>query len=713
MALETPTLAPSVPSGAPSTPAPTPHAPCRPRQSSRVLQRVCSLIFTGIPLALLAAGLLVGMVVEVFYGHHLARELVYQTWWLTLLLSLLAIRVLAAVAVRLPPRRKQAGFLIAAAGVLLFLGGTLLDRFLGAEGRLVLADSADPEIRQSYHLSQQAEAVSLTDRHQLELFRVPAEPTPDDPAVEVMSQALENDAEVSAENRPVLDGFHWTVPLTPGSLAWHDDEDQRTELPRPLRWLQALASPGPNPTRDLGEGASLKIDNFYPHTEQWPYRKAKDDEVSFAALRLRLTTDSTSRPRELWLTSQPGRPGDPGPLALELMELDEPALLPEFTHPPDPATLGKQGQLVLALGRRGLICRLAVDALKPGVPVELSGTPLLLTLKRTGDLMDLLKYKDRTPPEPKGPAAYPAVHFELTGPHGKGEYLACARLPQMPAHLRGDNVIRVATWYHVPDLRFGDSSKEAALHFLHGPEGKVYHRVVARDGTPLEAHEIDVTDLKSTFSASWGVKETTFQATAWLPRAARGPGTAPVCVELGAEPPDGCEPGLRCTLTVGDRSEEFRVRLSTRPVRVQVGDALFFARYRPVARPTGCALTLKEARSPTAADLVEGECDVSLAARGDGKQNVADHTIAPGQALACGPFTVSRARCRPLVDPRTEEPVIDSRGRRVHVASLTAIHDPGLVFKYGGVLLLGLGGAMMVWMGRMRELVPATSLVAA
>src|SRR5207248_3571723 len=117
--------------------------------------------------------------------------------------------------------------------------------------------------------------------------------------------------------------------------------------------------------------------------------------------------------------------------------------------------------------------------------------------RRRGQLMDMLEGK------PQGGAAhrflpsYPAVEFELSGPGGRGTYLACARLPHMPVFRDGQDVEQVSAWYHHPDFRWGEAGRMGSLQFLRGPRGKVYYRVYGKDGLKQKGRPLDPADTKA------------------------------------------------------------------------------------------------------------------------------------------------------------------------------------------------------------------------
>lgn len=687
----------------PTTPAaPLPRAPEARRAPGRVRRILCaggSLRLAVVLLGLFAACLSLATLIESAYGGGVAGDLVYRTWWFVLLLAVLAANVVAAALKKYPWKRHQTGFLITHAGLLVLLLGGLLTTLAGTEGQVHLIDTDDPEVQQTLHLPQTADTLQLAGRHRLEVYRVPDNPTPDHPALRMITRILDEGVEPPDEARQDLEGCYWPVDFTPGTLPWRADAQLPEALPWGLRLLRRLADPFPGFTRDLDGLTSLSVHNFYPHSQNRLFSPAAGGEQAFAALRVRLTTPLAGRPLERWLASLPEGESDPTPVALELLALHEPALLGEFLRPPDAKTLGKLGQLVLAVGERRTLCRVALDGLKPGKAVPLPGTGLTLTLRQQGDLMALLGHGRPEGGRPAGPAC-PAVQFDLSGPEGSGTYLACARLPALPALQRGEDVTRLAAWYHTPDWRRGDAGKLGAVQFLQGPDDRLYYRVYGKEGLRQPGRPLDAAPGQAV-ALPFKPMELRFEVTDRLPRAARRPAVVPCPVRPGAEPPEPLQPALRCTLQAGSARKEFWVRLSRRPVRVQVGNALFFVRYRHGSRPVDFTLALRQARQvrdPGSDRPARYESDVTLAASRGGRGKSSAHRIAMNRPLNHGPYKVFQTNYRPLLDPRTGRPLRDRHGRPVSLSGLTVAHDPGLWLKYAGSVLLVLGIATMFLM---------------
>src|SRR5262249_38863822 len=301
------------------------------------------------------------------------------------------------------------------------------------------------------------------------------------------------------------------------------------------------------------------------------------------------------QPMKRWVSGQPSREVDPSPVAFEMFTQEDPAMLQEFLNPPSADELGKAGQLAFVVGHQRKRCQESLDGVKEGQAIDLEGTGLKFTLRRRGQLMELLEGK------PEGPAAhsmplYPAVEFELSGPGGKGTYIACARFPHFRPLRDGQDVERFSVWYHYPDFRWGERHRMGSLQLLKLPDGKVYYRVWGKDGLRQKGTELDTSDTASAHALPWQPMNMTFQVLAWLPRAAPREHVLPRPVRPGSEPSERLHPALRCALTSGGETKEFWVRMSRPAPHVDGGKDRFLVRYRQDSRPVDFALTLKKAQ---------------------------------------------------------------------------------------------------------------------
>lgn len=113
--------------------------------SRSILRAVGALWFAGVLLILLLVAMACATVVESTHGTERALAEFYTSWWFEALLVLLGINVLAAVLLRYPFSKRQIGFVMTHAGILITLGGALVTQGFGVDGRVGLAEGETTE----------------------------------------------------------------------------------------------------------------------------------------------------------------------------------------------------------------------------------------------------------------------------------------------------------------------------------------------------------------------------------------------------------------------------------------------------------------------------------------------------------------------------------------------------------------------------------------
>ncbi|MCI0457057.1 MAG: cytochrome c biogenesis protein ResB [Gemmataceae bacterium] len=682
----------------PPVSAPPPPSPAPPISTPEVFRETplgralvrCFRLCASLQLAITLLGtfafcLAVATLLESAYGARVAQELVYRAWWFSLLLVMLAGNVLCAALKKYPWRRHQTGFLVTHSGLLVLLSGGLLTALGGTEGMMLMIDTPDEAVHNRIGLTNTSHTLGFADRQRLQVFQL--DPTvARDPKIEPLLVAIDRgtppDPELSRHIRK-----QWALPFQPGNFAWYDDDQHARDLSWYLSLLHRFADPAPGFTRSLDGMATLAIRNYYPHTEQRPFREAPPGK-GLPALKVRLASPVLARPVERWASAYVNTQPDPSPLSLEVMQLPHPGLLPEFVSPPDPKDMGPQGQLALLFDGKTYRVPVHRDRLQQPVPLEGTG--------RTVTLLDYAPdFFDKKSDEP----AQPAVRFEVSGPHGKTEFTAFARLPNL-ADARGPEVGRLGVWYHFPDFRYGGSHRMGSLQFLQAGR-KLYLRVYGKDGLREKGKEIDPADLTGEHKLPLGPMEMRFQVVEYLPRALHEESFVARHVPPGSEPSPRLRPAVRGTLTVNGHSEDFWVRQGGSPVFVEVDGEVFVVRYQSDTRALDFELTLKKAKretDPGSNRPAAFQSEVVLAHGPRSRRTTEEHTISMNQPLRHGGYTFYQSNYEPVSDPRTHQLVMDSEGRAVSLSGLTVAHDPGLWLKYAGSALVVLGIAIMFYM---------------
>ncbi len=670
----------------------------------RLLHIFGSLQLAIVLMVLFTAALMRATWLEQGYKAAVAQALIYRAWWFALLLVLLGVCVVCAALKKYPWKRQQTGFLITHTGLITLVFGSLLTALFGVEGQMQMIDTPDRELQAMFGVGNSSRTIHLADQQALDVARIPnfaahgGHGGHGDRVLQATSEFKRG--ELSQASRDFLAGKMWALSLSPGPLTWYDDDRITVKtLPANVRMLRYLAYPFPGASLAL-DGAHLQVVNFYPNTELWDYGPATDkDRASFPALKLRIKPPF-GRPVEEWAVPLPGANRGGMPLAVEMLVLKDAALLQEFLKPPAPAEMGKHGQLVVAAGPQKSIHRFNLDAALEGKAQDLPGTGLKLTVGKVADLGDFIE--DKALVRMLRGQKCPAVAFEVSGPAGKAEYLVCENFPHFSGLKKGDEPAPLAFWYHYPDFRRGDEHLKGSLQFLQAPDGKVYYRAFGSEGVK-PGGEIDVrAESPEEYELPLAMK-LRFQVAGYLEKAtvAHEGYVVPRDIPPGAEPSVTYHPAVRCTLNADGKAHEFFLRLYGDVANVMVGKDLYLVRYRPETRDVGVELTLKRAqeeKDPGTNRSASFKSDVVVKPL-DRKGEPYDFPIYMNHTLDYGPFTFYQANYQRLTDPRTLGPLVDPQlDRVVSLTGLTVAHDPGLLIKYTGVIVVVLGILTMFYM---------------
>src|SRR5262245_23184161 len=104
------------------------------------LDALASLRLAVITMAALAVACIAATFHEAARGTAATQRLFYGAPWFSALLALLAANILFSTLKRYPWTRHHAGFVIAHAGILLLLGGSLVSLHGGLDGRVAVAE---------------------------------------------------------------------------------------------------------------------------------------------------------------------------------------------------------------------------------------------------------------------------------------------------------------------------------------------------------------------------------------------------------------------------------------------------------------------------------------------------------------------------------------------------------------------------------------------
>lgn len=271
---ESPTAA-----GTPPEPAADGAAPAGSYASRPLAALLGSLELAIALLAVWAAALLLGTLVESWYDAAAAGELVYGAWWFRLLLALLAVNILCAALKKWPWKRHQLGFLITHLGLLTLLAAAAWSALASSSGTMTLCDSpAADGLPEGWHTSN---LVIDPSRHVLRI----------EPEAPGDSNSPEDEERVQI------------VPFAPGVLGWNRGG---ATYPPPhdaaATWLQALARPWPADwSWSLDDGARLAILAYYPCAEVHSSFVAAAETGGFPAVEVELSSPVAGTLPALWV----------------------------------------------------------------------------------------------------------------------------------------------------------------------------------------------------------------------------------------------------------------------------------------------------------------------------------------------------------------------------------------------------------------------------
>jgi ResB-like family len=386
---------------------------------------------------------------EARYGTRAVQEVIYGSQPFILLMSLLAINVMAAVLVRYPWKRKQTGFIITHCGIEILLLGCLLSFRFSVDGKLSLEPQQKSEV---INLNDEEVSVTLPDaggvtrRH---VFPIQLWKDAGYPGLSRFLLGAVGLANVPEEPR-------WQAGHV---VSWPAGPDAKLEV---LDWLPAAV--GELTIKPSPDGFPAAIVHLGGHL---PNGMPMDQTIPLLA-------DGQGQGMV--------RPFG-GTLELDLWKARSDAEVNEFLHPPLLASLPEMGRVALWLNGK----RYTLDVTQ----ASLGKTQ---TLGDSGYAAGVDDYVLHAPPpqlpENHGQDAMatepidPQISLHLTGPNGTRKFLLAAWHPQFMADLDSTTDLTQhgmaspddpLIWYWHPQTYF--TTKEGTrgrLELLQSPDGKLY-----------------------------------------------------------------------------------------------------------------------------------------------------------------------------------------------------------------------------------------------
>jgi hypothetical protein len=582
-----------------------------------------------------------------------------------------------------PWQRHQTGFLITHVGLLTMVAGGVMNSLWGTDSMMLTVDSPDESYYADSPLYKRAEN-RIFDRDR-----------------QFLKVAFYDEQGKKGEEK--------SQSFSPGPLTWHSDQHISVQSDSPLvSFLGWLQHPLPRFHEwDLGDGYKLQVQNYYPSARIVPYVKPVEERAfAFPALRIALISPAMGELPSFWL----GYGGDRflrqlGVGQVHMLGVCSAELMGEFLEPPHPSALGAEGTLVIA--EDGMTQRINVATARGGrewIPVGQRGR-MIKIIRYMPDGRERADDRDL-----KGiPPSDPIIEFDMLEGGATRRYFVYGHAPGVAAlkQREGVSASNLSVWYHPPDYRYGrpEQHVKAVLQFVRDRDSdKLHYRSFSSKigGFNFE-NSGAIGKLEDVYSV-WGAMNWKFQVVEYMPRAE--PKTRFV--------PENKRPGfthsdyrsvVRAKLTKGNESQELWLmgRDTDRTFHediVQIGGRRLAVRYLTTeARELPFSITLQSATRKDHPGTNQPADYTSIVRLDDPERGINDErrVITMNEPLNHRGYKLYQTSMERLENERGE-PERDSLGNPIMQSGFTVGHDPGLPFKYAGMLMLGFGIFCMFYM---------------
>jgi hypothetical protein len=694
--MATATKKPSSPS--PSSPQAQGASDSRPplgrvlRVVDAVYRFLASLKLAVISLGTLAAVLAYATFFESWYGTAAVQEWIYRSKGFALLLAFLGTNILCAALIRYPWKKRQIGFLITHAGLLILLAGSWKSVQTADEGQLGMLEGETKG----------------------QLVRV------DYPVVRVRKLDPHTQEPVKPE---------YAIDFRPGNFPWGPGH------PRPRGVFEASfdALTLGLFSKDDGKGElladtpddpfKLVVKSFLPASI--PAVVHVPDPKGPPMAKIRPTFKGPQMPRamdvfgqqERWFTTDrkfyraaKGRSAMSGPLPAQFafLYVDRPELVEDFLNPPKDA--GKEGVARfhyrdLSGKERSHEWRLDGQA---GKPLRLPESDLTVTFE---DVMDF-PLSAAGFDAGLGDSTIPLAQFKVR--KGEGEevpHYGWASLPMFPNVIPNQRdkdghtqrALVAINYYLPPALDPKTNGRFGVVEVLGTAEGSLYYRVFGRgeQGRGEIRAVGPVTKGKEIVAFGGGPNQPmtiAFEVEEYFPGGREKEICEPVVMPKG-KMGDGIGAAL-VAMTVDDHTEEFWIRrsptLDPSFQRVTFPGGDYEVAFDVDRKDLGFALKLDDFEVGFDPGTQQASKYVSQVRLNDEAMGIHDksHTIQMNEPLTHRGYTFFQASYSPDIDPRTGRETGSGRFQSVFQVAT----DPGRPIKYAGCLLVVFGAFVQFYM---------------
>jgi hypothetical protein len=644
---------------------------------------LASLKLAVISLSSLAASLAFATWFESNYGTTAVQDYVYRSTWFAVLLAFLATNILCAALIRFPWKRRQTGFVVTHAGLLVLIFGSYWSFRTADEG---LVGMLEGETRGQLRRSDPVIRVREVDPHTQETYR------------------------------------EYDLPFKPGPFPWGDGQAHLHGLfDLALNWLSGGRLPVPDRDGEVlslpGDPFKLVVKKHLPASAAAVVHQADPAGDPMAKIQLQFKAPGMPQAREAF-TSEADQwfklerrfyrvAKSDAPALVAFAYVDRPELVEDFLRPPldtrrrgvarfrYPDRAGKTRVFDLALeGQQNKTTSLPDSDLSVRVE-KIADFPT-----GEGGLFRIL-----------GEAAIPVGMFQVRkGNEPEVEHFAMASLPMVPNVMPNSRDPAAKTpeplvSIHMmipPELDPKANGRFGQIEVLAGPDRSLYYRVFGRgkDGKAelRSAGPLAKGKTVDAFGGGANMPMTiSFRVEDYLPSGIEKQVFEPVIL-----PKNQMEDAVAASLiemTVGDKTKEIWIQRgesleapSFKPV--PFGDQLYEIAYDVDRKPLGFELKLDDFEIGFEPGTEQATKFVSKVRLNDPSEGVKDrpYTISMNEPMSHRGYTFYQSRYSPIMDPHTGQRT--GQFQSVFQVGL----DPGRPIKYAGCVLIVLGTFIQFYM---------------
>jgi hypothetical protein len=665
------------------------------RVADAIYRFLASLKLAVISLGTLAAVLAYATFFESWYGASAVQEWIYRSKGFAILLAFLGANILCAALIRYPWKKRQIGFLITHAGLLVLLAGSLRSVYTADEGQVGMleGDVKNQLVRIDYPV-----------------IRVrPLDPKTHEPTRE------------------------YELPFRPGNFAWGPGQ------PRPRGFFGTLAhavtfgafDEGTDKGEVLtesGDPFQLTVKNHLPASAFAVALEADPNGTPMALIRVKAKPPAMPTPidvfqgegrlfetdKRMYRVSKSRGSGEMGfmPATISFLYVDRPELVEDFLNPPkDPGHDGVARIRYRDKAGKDRVYDWKLDG-QDDRTVELPDSDLTVRYTGSADIPTEGTTLGRALGDlyrgPEGETTVPVANFKVRKGSGpEVVHHGWAMLPMLPNVIPSENRTAeplVAIEYYLPPVLDPKANgKFGVVEILGTPKGTLHYRVFGRpeagQGRAVVRSSGRVEKGKEVvaFGGNPNLPMTlSFQVDDYLPSAREREFWEPIVMPKGKQG-EGLAASL-VAMTVDGHTEEFWIRRSATldPLfqKVSFPSGEYEVAYDVDRKPLGFSLKLDDFDVGFDPGTEQASSYVSKVRLTDEAMGIKDepHTIQMNEPLTHRGYTFYQSSYVRHRDPRT----MREDGQFMSIFQVGI--DPGRMTKYLGCLMVVLGAFVQFYM---------------